>query len=85
MIGNEYERVLFECHSAARDVDGLHDDEALDEICKVIYAKIFDERNITKQPEGTAFRFQTSDSALTRRTKWHSFPGCRSALEQEEW
>lgn len=54
-----YEKVLFECHSAARDVDGLHDDEALDEICKVIYTKVYDERNTTKQPEGTPFRFQT--------------------------
>lgn len=55
----DYERVLFDCHSAARDVDGLHADEALDEICKVLYTKIFDERQIIKQPAGTAFRFQT--------------------------
>lgn len=59
VLDNEYERVLFDCHSAARDADGLHADEALDEICKVIYAKIFDERNVTKQPRGTPFRFQT--------------------------
>lgn len=59
LLNNDYEKVLFDCHSAARDVDGLHDDEALDEICKVIYTKIFDERQTTKQPEGAAFRFQT--------------------------
>jgi type I restriction enzyme M protein len=59
VLDNEYERVLFDCHSAGRDVDGLHADEALDEICKVLYAKIFDERHVTKQPEGTPFRFQT--------------------------
>lgn len=59
ILSNEYEKVLFDCHSAARDVDGLHDDEALDEICKVIYTKIYDERQITKQPEGTPFKFQT--------------------------
>ncbi|MCK1284054.1 restriction endonuclease subunit M [Bradyrhizobium sp. 44] len=59
VFNDEYERVLFECHSAARDADGLHADEALDEICKVIYAKIFDERSVTKQAEGTPFRFQT--------------------------
>lgn len=59
ILDNEYEKVLFDCHSAARDVDGLHDDEALDEICKVIYTKIYDERQTTKQPEGTPFRFQT--------------------------
>lgn len=55
----EYERTLFDLHSAARDVDGLHADEALDEICKVLYAKIYDERFTIKQPLGTAFRFQT--------------------------
>lgn len=59
ILDNEYERVLFDCHSAARDVDGLHADEALDEICKVIYTKIYDERTTTKQEAGTAFRFQT--------------------------
>ena len=59
ILDNEYEKVLFDCHSAARDVDGLHDDEALDEICKVIYTKIYDERQTTKQIEGTPFRFQT--------------------------
>jgi type I restriction enzyme M protein len=59
LLESDYERVLFECHSAARDVDGLHADEALDEICKVIYSKIYDERLVTKQAEGTPFRFQT--------------------------
>jgi len=59
IIDSQYERVLFDCHSIARDVDGLHADEALDEICKVIYAKVFDERRVTKQPEGTPFQFQT--------------------------
>lgn len=59
VLDSDYERVLFDCHSAARDADGLHADEALDEICKVLYAKIFDERAVTKQKEGTPFRFQT--------------------------
>jgi type I restriction enzyme M protein len=58
VLNDEYERVLFDCHSAARDTDGLHADEALDEICKVLYTKIFDERNVTKAPEGTPFKFQ---------------------------
>lgn len=58
-LDEHYERVLFDCHSIARDIDGLHADEALDEICKVLYTKVYDERHVTKQPEGTAFRFQT--------------------------
>lgn len=57
-LSDNYERVLFECHSAARDADGLHADEALDEICKVLYAKIYDERLTTKLARGTPFRFQ---------------------------
>lgn len=59
LLNLDYERVLFDCHSTTRDVDGLHADEALDEICKVIYTKIYDERTTTKQPVGTAFKFQT--------------------------
>ena len=59
VLDTNYERVLFDCHRAIRDADGLHADEALDEICKVLYAKIFDERTVTKQAVGTPFRFQT--------------------------
>ena len=59
LLSDDYERVLFDCHSAARDIDGLHDDDALDEICKVIFTKIHDERFTTKQEVGTPFRFQT--------------------------
>ncbi len=55
-IDARYEGILFDCHSIIRDIDGLHDDEALDEMCKIIYTKIFDERT-TK--EGEDFRFQT--------------------------
>jgi type I restriction enzyme M protein len=35
-------------HSAFRDIDGLHAPDALDEICKLLYAKIFDEENSIK-------------------------------------
>ena len=59
IITDKYSRVLFECHNAIRDADGLHDDEALDELCKVLYTKIFDERNTVKQEQGTPFAFQT--------------------------
>lgn len=55
---DRYERKLFECHSVIRDTDGLHADEALDELSKVLYAKIYDERNVLKQPAGTEFQFQ---------------------------
>ncbi|MBJ9714634.1 N-6 DNA methylase [Burkholderia gladioli pv. alliicola] len=42
------ENVLFEIHSAFRDIDGLHAPDALDEICKLIYAKLYDEENSLK-------------------------------------
>ena len=37
----------------------MHDDEALDELCKVLYAKIYDERRTVDEGEKAAFRFQT--------------------------
>lgn len=55
------QNLLFEAHSAMRDIDGLHDDNALDELSKILYAKIFDERTISQsEPDKPAeFRFQT--------------------------
>lgn len=57
-ITEKYEDILFKCHSAIRDIDGLHSDEALDELSKLIYAKIYDERATVNSKKGTAFRFQ---------------------------
>lgn len=57
-LTDRYEKKLFECHSVIRDTDGLHADEALDELSKVLYAKIYDERSVLKQPVGTEFQFQ---------------------------
>ena len=58
-IGEEYKDVLFRCHSVIRSIDNLHDDESLDELCKVIYAKIYDERQIISKDIGSTFAFQT--------------------------
>ncbi|MDH3353535.1 MAG: N-6 DNA methylase, partial [Nanoarchaeota archaeon] len=58
-ITEKYGRLLVECHNIVRDVDGLHDDEALDELAKVIYVKIFDERTTVEKKEGEEFQFQT--------------------------
>ncbi|MBM3299395.1 MAG: SAM-dependent DNA methyltransferase [Deltaproteobacteria bacterium] len=49
------ENLFFEVHSAIRDTDGLHPDEALDELCKIIYAKLYDEETAKT---GTPFRLQ---------------------------
>lgn len=45
------ENLLFEIHSAFRDIDGLHAPEALEEICKLVYAKLFDEENSSRTGE----------------------------------
>ena len=58
-IDERYTDILFRCHSAIRSIDNLHDDESLDELCKVIYAKIYDERMTIQKEVGTAFVFQT--------------------------
>ena len=42
-ISNKLENLFFEIHSCMRDVDGLHADEALEELCKLLYVKVFDE------------------------------------------
>lgn len=63
LLTRAYERKLFECHSAIRDTDGLHSDEALDELCKALYAKIYDERTVLKKPVGAEFKFQTYGSS----------------------
>jgi N-6 DNA methylase/type I restriction and modification enzyme subunit R-like protein len=57
-LGDRYESILFKAHSIMRDIDGLHADEALDELCKIIYAKIYDERSTIEAGEGASFRFQ---------------------------
>ena len=42
-ISNKLENIFFEIHSCMRDIDGLHADAALDELCKLLYVKIYDE------------------------------------------
>ncbi|GER24019.1 hypothetical protein NCCP1664_25140 [Zafaria cholistanensis] len=64
-ITAKLEHILFECHSVIRDVDGLHDDEALDELSKLIFAKMYDERLTCQKPDGTPFRFQAYGASNT--------------------
>lgn len=64
-LSENYEKLLFECHSIIRDTDGLHADEALDELCKAIYCKIYDERSVIEKKEDTEFRFQIYGASNT--------------------
>lgn len=57
-ITEKYEDILYRCHSVIRDIDGAHADEALDELSKIIHAKIYDERTTVDSEQGTSFRFQ---------------------------
>lgn len=40
-ITNKLENIFFEIHSAMRDIDGLHADAALEELCKLLYLKSY--------------------------------------------
>src|SRR6266545_4842617 len=44
-LSDRVANVFFEAHSHIRDIDGMHSDEALDEVCKILFAKMFDEQN----------------------------------------
>ncbi len=64
-LSENYEKLLFECHSIIRDTDGLHADEALDELCKAVYCKIYDERTVIEKTEDTEFKFQIYGASNT--------------------
>lgn len=40
-ITNKLENIFFEIHSLMRDIDGLHADAALEELCKLLYLKSY--------------------------------------------
>ncbi len=48
-LNERFENVFFEAHSHIRDIDGMHAGEALDELCKVVYAKLYDEAHPDSQ------------------------------------
>ena len=54
-LDSNLETTFFQAHSHIRDIDGMHADEALDELCKIIYAELFDEEQNTKK---MPYRFQ---------------------------
>jgi type I restriction enzyme M protein len=49
-LSSRVENLFFEIHSYIRDIDGFHADEAIDELCKVLYVKLYDEE-MTKAGE----------------------------------
>lgn len=61
LLSDNTENMFFEIHSYLRDIDGLHADEALDELCKVLYCKIFDEIHNESIPMLQRALYGTSD------------------------
>ena len=55
LLSERVENLFFEIHSHLRDIDGLHADAALDELCKLLYLKLYDEENTQ---EGKNYRVQ---------------------------
>jgi len=43
VLSEKVENLFFDMHSYIRDIDGLHMDEALDELCKILFCKLLDE------------------------------------------
>jgi type I restriction enzyme M protein len=52
-ISNKLENIFFELHSCMRDIDGLHADAALEELCKLLYVKIYDEELLEREDHET--------------------------------
>lgn len=50
-LSNKLENLFFEIHSCMRDIDGVHADMALEELCKLIYVKAFIEEQANSIPE----------------------------------
>ncbi len=50
-LSNKLENLFFEIHSCMRDIDGVHADAALEELCKLIYVKAFVEEHSSSIPE----------------------------------
>jgi type I restriction enzyme M protein len=70
-MSHDLENLFFEMHSAMRDVDGVHADEALEELCKVIYTRSFEEDSIsdkTRSPLWSESFGTTEEYAAAIRT-----------------
>lgn len=67
-IDKSAEDIFFDIHCRMRDIDGLHSDECLDELCKIIYMKLFDEESLENESrfEPASFSSQTEYASNLR-------------------
>ncbi len=61
-ISHKLENLFFEVHSCLRDIDGLHADAAVEELCKLLYVKAYIEEQGAATSEG---RVHTSSYGST--------------------
>ena len=54
-LSERVETIFYEAQSHIRDIDGMHADEALDEVSKVLYCKLYDEE---MTPVGLPYKMQ---------------------------
>lgn len=57
---DKLENLIFQLHSTIRDIDGFHADTALDEICKILYVKLYDEESTLNSYEYKLQRYKYS-------------------------
>lgn len=71
--GGRLESVFFDAHCAIRDIDGMHDDEALDELCKLLFTLIAlggdptESSRLTRMPDMGADLHFLEHAAVIRR------------------
>lgn len=74
LLNERVENVFFELHSHLRDIDGLHADKALDELCKILYVKLYDEETTGNGKPFQAQKWEygsTEEFAATIRGLYH--------------
>ena len=69
ILTEKAEGLFFEAHSHIRDIDGLHADEALDELCKVLYTKLYDEETC-----------KINEAYKMQRKRYGSIEECAAAI-----
>jgi len=79
-LTDSVESVFFDAHSHIRDIDGLHADEALDELCKVLYTKLFDEEH-TSPGEPLRAQFSTYGNTSELSTSFRGMYGAANEYD----
>ena len=64
------EHIFFEMHSAMRDEDGLHADETLEELCKLLHLKtLIESRNLPVDTNAARSTEKVGSDAVRSRSR----------------